>query len=122
MINILRNIDSPIVNTIYLTLSDKQQQPSTDYWFRFTNRLTNDIITEVIENISDKTNYQKFEISSDLFGTYDSGYWTYEIKAAENNLPIGDLLEIGYLYLQEDVEFDPVKYSEQSNNFKTYNG
>ena len=124
MINIIRNIDTPITNTIYLTLSDKQVEPSDWYWFRFTNRLTNDIIVSYFENVSTSGNYQKFEISSNVFGTYDLGYWTYEVKDTNQNhtAPVGDLLEIGYLYLQNDDTFEPVKYSEQSNNFKTYNG
>jgi hypothetical protein len=122
MINILRNIQFPITNTIYLTLADNQVEPSDEYWFKFTNRLTNDSIIAVIENISTKVNYQKFEIESDLFGTYDSGYWSYEVKASDNGNPIGNLLEVGYLYLTDDEAFDPIKYSDQSNNFKTYNG
>jgi len=124
MINILRNITTPITNTIYLTLSDKQTAPSDWYWFQFTNRLTNDVIVSYFENISTTSSYQKFEFDSDIFTTLDSGYWTYEVKEsnANHNAPVGNLLEIGYLYLQDDEVFEPIKYSEQSNNFKTYNG
>lgn len=124
MIVLIRNIDNPITNTMYLTLSEYQTAPTTWYYFKFTHRVTRDLVTIYLQNISTKSNFQKFEIESDEFNDVDKGYFTYEVKAANNTgtAVVGDVLESGYMFLKDSTAFAPTKYNEQSNNFKTYNG
>jgi hypothetical protein len=124
MILLKRNIQNPITNTMYLTLSEHQVSASVWYYFSFVHRVTAETVTIYLQNISTKSNFQKFEIDSDEFGEYDSGYYTYSVKAANNNgtAAVGDVLESGYMLLKDVTGFTPIKYNEQSNQFKTYNG
>mgnify|MGYP006266408859 CR=1 FL=1 len=124
MIIINRNIDNPITNDVYLTLSEHQTSVSVYYHFTFIHRVTRDEVTLIAENISDKDNYQKFEIDSSEFDDVNLGFYTYEVRAAnaQGTQAVGDILESGFMVLKSDEVFEPLKYSEQSNNFKTYNG
>jgi hypothetical protein len=124
MIVLHRNITTPITNNIYLTLSEKQVSPTTWYYFIFVHRVTKESVSIYLQNISTKDNFQKFEIGSDEFGTFDAGYYTYSVKAANNNgtAQVGDVLETGYMLLKDVASAGPVRYNEQSNQFKTYNG
>jgi hypothetical protein len=124
MIIITRNIDNPITNTLYLTLSEHQQSASQYYHFTFIHRVTQDEVDFFSENISTKPNYQKFEVLSSEFDDVNLGFYTYEVRAANNQGTqiVGDILETGFMNLKSSSEFAPIKYSEQSNNFKTYNG
>ena len=115
-------IDKTITNTLYLTLSELQTAPTAEYQFVFTNRATKDVLTKVLENISDKDNYQKFEIDGSEFDDYNTGLWSYEVKAYVNNAPVGDILENGFADVRNGSTFNPVGYNEQNNQFRTYNG
>jgi hypothetical protein len=109
--------------TIYLTLSEYQTAPTDYYFFKFTNRLTNDEVLLTLENISENVYYQKFEIDVSEFDNKDSGFYTYEVwESNVNEEQIGDRLESGFMILYESSIFTPEGYSEQSNSFKTYNG
>lgn len=109
---------------MYLTLSEHQQSVSNYYHFTFIHRVTQDEVMVFLENISDKDNYQKFEISSSEFDAVNLGFYKYEARAAnsQGNQIVGDILESGFMVLKSSTAFEPIKYSEQSNNFKTYNG
>jgi len=124
MILLNRNITTPVTNTIYLTLSEHQAAPSLWYYFKFTNRVTQDSVSIYLQNISTKTNFQKFEVDSDEFDDVDTGYFTYEVKAANSTgtAQVGGVIESGYMFLKDVTQFAPEKYNEQSNQFKTYNG
>lgn len=124
MIIITRDTESPITNTIYLTLSEHQESPSVYYHFTFIHRVTQDEVLFFSENISTKDNYQKFEIVSSEFDDVNLGFYKYEVRGAnsQGTQIVGDILESGFMVLKSATEFEPIKYSEQSNNFKTYNG
>jgi hypothetical protein len=109
--------------TIYLTLSEYQNAPSTYYFFKFTNRLTGQEVLLTLEDISTNEYYQKFEIDVSEFDNKDSGFYTYEVwQSNVNEEIIGDRLESGYAVLYNSTTFTPDGYSEQLNTFKTYNG
>ena len=124
MIVLTRNIAAPITNTFVLTLSEHQAAPTTWYHFTFIHRVTQDEVDVYLENISTKTNFQKFQIDSDEFDQVDTGYYTYEARAANSTgtAIVGGILQTGYMVLNDSATFAPTKYDEQSNQFKTYNG
>ena len=116
-------IKKNIIQNIYLTLSENEVAASEWYYFKFTNRATNEIIEKWCENISMENNYQMFEVDGTDLQSNNSGFYTYEIFASNVNEDIiGSLLETGYMELENGSTFEPVKYTEQNNLFKTYNG
>ena len=59
---------------------------------------------------------------NDYFDSNNTGLYSYTIQASDENIiPTSEILESGFMYLHSD-KFEPIKYSEQSNTFKTYNG
>jgi hypothetical protein len=95
------------------------------YYFKFTNRTTQDVVEMWLANESDKERFQKYTIiTSDFFGNFIEGFWTYtiQIATAYEVVPTTAILESGYMLLHPENEFVPTKYSEQSNNFTAYNG
>lgn len=124
MITITRNINSPITNVVYLTLAEMQDVKTTYYQLKFVHRITQQEIIVYAQDISTKTNIQKFNISSALFNNVELGFYTYYVKGANNNgtAPVGDVIETGYMVLENFNTFTPTKYNQQSKQFKTYNG
>lgn len=95
------------------------------YYFKFTNITTKDEIEMWLDNLSTKLRFQKFTFDTDdFFDTFIEGFYTYTIQVATtgNVVPTTDVLESGYMWLHPATEFVPTKYSEQSNQFKVYNG
>lgn len=95
------------------------------YYFKFTNRTTNDVIQMWLTNTSTKTRFQKFSIVvNTYFANFIEGFYTYTIQVATTNnvVPTSAVLETGYMKLNPATEFTPTKYNEQSNQFKVYNG
>ena len=111
------------INNFYLTLSENETAASGFYYFIFTNRATKKVIENFYENISDKENYQKFQIDGTNYENENSGFYTYEVFASnDEGEKLGEILEAGYLMLEEESVFSPMNYTEQNNLFKTYNG
>jgi hypothetical protein len=112
-----------ISNPIYCTPDENSDVAISFYYFKFVNRVTKDIVEMWLQNISTTERFQKFVITTDdFFNDKDGGMWTYTIQASNNNVvPTSDILETGYMYLHTEIT-EPVKYNEQSNTFKTYNG
>lgn len=95
------------------------------YYFKFTNRTTNDVRQIWLNNLSTKSRFQKFTFDvDDFFDTFIEGFYTYTIQVAttSNVVPTSAVLETGYMKLNPANEFTPTKYNEQSNQFKVYNG
>lgn len=115
-------IDKNTTNTLYLTLSELQAAPSDFYQFTITNRATKETASFTWENISDVSYWQKFDVDGQDLDTYNTGLYSYEVKAVENGNPVGDVLESGYLDLRDGAAFSPSGYSSQNNLFKVYNG
>lgn len=109
------------ISYIYCTPAENSSVGYPDYYFKFTNRITQSIIEEVYNNVSLFDRYQQFVIDTSIFDNEDTGFWTYEIKAWDSE-PIGDVLESGYMYLNPEETYEPTTYNDQSNEFLTYNG
>lgn len=110
---------------IYCTPLESATSIPAYYYFKFTNRITKDVISVFLTDTSVLKRYQKFTIDTDtLFSTFDTGFWSYTIQGSSVNTgtPTSPVLEMGYMYLNEATEFTPTKYDEQDNTFKTYNG
>lgn len=119
MITINKN---QISNIFFCTLSELQEAPSAEYRFIFTNRATKEVITVDAEDLSAKTNYQKFDIDGAEFDGTNAGLWSYSVIALDSGNPVGNILESGFMNLIKDTIFNPTGYSEQNNQFKAYNG
>jgi hypothetical protein len=115
-------IDKTITNTLYLTLSELEAAPSVYYQFTITNRATKETASFIWENTSDVSYWQYFEVDGSDLEDYNTGLYSYEVKAVEDGDPVGDVLEYGYLDLRNGATFNPAGYSEQNNLFKVYNG
>jgi len=116
-------IKKNITQNIYLTLSENQETASEIYYFNFVNRATNEVIQKWYDNISTENNYQMFSVDGTDFESNNSGFYTYQIWASnEEEEILGSVLEHGYMELENGSTFEPVKYTDQNNLFKTYNG
>lgn len=124
MINITRPSQGNLTNTFFVTLLDNVTEIPSWYYFVFINRSTQDEVEYWSENISNFTGVQQFEIESNLFDGYDDGFWTYEAYGTDSDggIVTTELLETGYMNLKTNTTFTPTSYTEQSNQFKTYNG
>lgn len=111
-------------NQVYCTPAENSFDVFSIYYFKFTNRITQSVVEQWYTNISSFERYQQFEIDATDFENEDTGFWTYEIKGAQtiDVVPTGDVLESGYMYLNPEDTFEPIKYDEQNNSFITYNG
>jgi len=96
------------------------------YLFIFTSA-TEEVVKFVGTNISTTNRFQKIVVSSTPFATAETGTWRYRIReqASSTNTDealSGNIVEIGFMYLDESNTFAPTEYSEQDNEFKTYDG
>ena len=111
-------------DTIFTT-SDTILNLTDNYYLKFTNRTTQDVVQMWIPNEDNIARFQKFTIvTNDYFANFIEGFWSYTIQVAVTNnvVPTTPVLESGYMYLHPETDFVPIKYNEQSNNFKAYNG
>ena len=97
------------------------------FLFIFTNRVTGDEIAFVTTNASTSARYDYFSlIVNDQFEDSETGFWTYDIyeqASASGTSPVGkNKVETGLMYLHPADTYEPIKYDEQDNTFKTYNG
>lgn len=119
------NLTKGNTNTIIVTLKEKTPLVILYFKFIFTNRITQNVVNVWLTNTSTTNRYQKFSIVTNTYlANEDDGLYTYNVYgcASLGGTPNTPLLESGYMYLHPSVEFDPVKYNEQSNQFITYNG
>lgn len=126
MLNFTFNNDNSAY-TFYVSLKSNWQTTITNsyFLFRFTNRVTNDVVDFYQTNISTTDRYGKFSIVvNTTFLNQELGLWTYEIYGAVvgQTGPTTTLLENGYMNLKPATTFVPTKYNQQSNQFVTYNG
>lgn len=124
MINITRPTQGNITNTFFVTLLDNVTTIPAWYYFVFINRVTQDEVEYWGESNNSFPGVQQFEIESNMFDGFDDGFWSYEAYGTNEfeGSPTTDILETGFLYLKTNITFTPDSYTEQSNNFKTYNG
>jgi len=121
MINLYRSTNTEI----FCTPLENTDSDYSIFYFKFTSRLTQNIVECWLVNLSLSARYQQFEILvNDYFANEEDGFYTYEIKGADDYdvVPTGYVLESGYMNLHPASNFVPEYYNEQVNNFKTYNG
>ena len=114
--------------TIYFTGTENCLLTNPYFLLNFTNRITQEVILFGAENESLTARYDAVTIEvNKVFGNSETGFWTYDIY--ETDTLMGDLsivglnkVEDGYMYLNPETPFEPIKYNEQDNSFITYNG
>jgi len=119
------NLKKGNTDTIIVTSKEMTSLAITIFKFIFTNRITQDEVALWLTNTSTTDRYQRFSIvTNTYFLNEDTGLWTYEIygSASIGGVPTTPILETGYMNLNPATNFAPEYYSEQSNQFKTYNG
>lgn len=109
---------------VFCTPAENTDVDFSNYYFKFTNRITQSVVEINYPNISSFARYQYFEFDCTIFDNEDTGFWTYEIRGWDDNTqePVGDVLESGYMYLNPADTYEPTTYNDQSNEFLTYNG
>lgn len=112
---------------IYFTGTENCLLTNPYFLFIFTNRITEEVVSLVFENQSNSERYDFIDISvDDYFANSETGFWTYDIYEQvdpSGTSPIGkNKVETGLMYLHPADTFEPIKYDEQDNSFKTYNG
>lgn len=109
---------------IYCTPAENTDRHFSNYYFKFTNRITQSIIDVVYPNLSNFSRYQKIDFDARIFDNEDTGFWTYEIKGwdLDTESIVEPTLESGYMYLNPADTYEPTTYNDQSNEFLTYNG
>jgi hypothetical protein len=111
---------------IYFTGTEKALLVNPFFLFVFTNRITLDVVKVMVTNTSAFARYDKGVINVDTYFTgKDEGLWSYAVYEKASNVDLtvaGNIVEIGYMNLIAETVFTPVEYSEQNNNFVTYDG
>lgn len=97
------------------------------FLFIFTNRVTEDQVAFVATNLSTSKRYDYFSLAVNAhFANSETGFWTYDIyeqASSSGTNPAGkNKVETGLMYLHPADTYEPIKYDEQDNTFKTYNG
>jgi hypothetical protein len=97
------------------------------FLFVFTNRITTDVVSFVVSNLSTTQRYDYFTLEvNDYFEDSETGFWTYDIYEQATNSGTSitgkHKVETGLMYLHPADTFTPIEYNEQDNSFKTYNG
>jgi hypothetical protein len=109
--------------TIYVTASENTDVVYSYFYFKFTCRVTQNIVEANLPDESTTQRVQEFVVEvNDLFENENSGLWSYEIRGSVDGMPDGDVLESGYMYLHDATTFAPTEYNGQDNQFITYNG
>lgn len=96
------------------------------YLFIFTSA-NEDEVKFVGTNISTDSRYQKISVLNAVFNTKESGTWRYEVREQLSSTNVdpalsGGVVEMGFMYLHDATEFEPIEYDLQDNEFKAYNG
>jgi hypothetical protein len=112
-------------NTIFVTPQENSVTNYSFFWFKFTNRITQSVVSFSSDNVSTDARYQKFLFEGDAFENEDEGLWTYTIqgmRTSDDYNPPTSILETGLAYLKTDTPYTPTSYNQQNNTFITYNG
>lgn len=111
-------------NDIIFTADELTTISSAKYLFIFTSA-TEKIVKFVGTGIVDNLRYQKMLILDKVFKNKEVGTWRYIIRqqaSATNTDPLlsGAIVEEGFMYLHDAAECT-TEYTDQCNEFKTYN-
>ena len=112
---------------IYFTGTENCLLTNPYFLFVFTNRTTNDEVKFIASNqsISKRYDFIYLEVNN-YFSNELEGFWTYDIYEQETDTGTSivgkNKVETGLMYLHPADTYEPIKYDEQSNAFKAYNG
>jgi hypothetical protein len=122
--------DDAEVNII-VTLTENVSLEAPFFLFVFTHVLTKDVVTLLLAESDDLSNYpgryNEFTLApTSLFAGKQPGFWTYEVyeQVSSTNIDTsltGGLLENGKLLLNRPQEFAFEMY-DSAVSYKTYNG
>jgi hypothetical protein len=122
--------DDAEVNII-VTLTENVSLEAPFFLFVFTHVLTKDVVTLLLAESDDLSNYpgryNEFTLApTSLFAGKQPGFWTYEVyeQVSSTNIDTsltGGLLENGKLLLNRPQEFAFEMYDSEVS-YKTYNG
>ena len=112
-------------NYIIFTADELTTIANPNYLFIFTSA-TDIIVKFVGTSIVDYNRYQEMLILDKVFKNYEAGTWRYSIRqqVSSTNLdPLlsGAVVEQGFMYLHDVAECAATEYTDQCNEFKTYN-
>jgi hypothetical protein len=111
---------------IYITAKENLTNSANFVGLFFTNRVTQDVVSFMFNNISTTDRYMKMSlVVNTYFANAETGFWTYKAyQTPTNNINTIDTdsvpVETGLMYLSPVSEFEPTKYSGQNNTFVTY--
>ena len=111
---------------IYITAKENLDNPANFVGLFFTNRITQEVVSFMFNNISTTDRYMKMSlVVNTYFANAETGFWTYKAyQTPTNNINTIDTdsvpVETGLMYLSPVSEFEPTKYSGQNNTFVTY--
>lgn len=122
MLHIYKGVD----NNLIFTGLELAVLTAPKYLFTFTSH-NDKIVTFVGTNISTKSRYQKILVLKKIFDNQDCGTWRYTVReqASATNKDVslsGGIVEQGFMYLQDLTGCADNVYTDQCNEFKTYNG
>lgn len=112
---------------VYFTGTENCLLTNPYFLFIFTNRVTQEVVSLVFENLSNSSRYDMIDISvADYFEDSETGFWTYDIyeqtSPSDTTTAGKNKVETGLMYLHPAETYEPIQYDEQDNTFKTYNG
>ena len=114
------------VELVYVTANENATYTTTFYLFSFVNKITLEVVEFIEVNISTIKRFDKFEIDvNSNFNNSTLGFWGYEIYETTSNTDFtktGKIVEIGFMTLSPASVTLPTEYTQQSNEFKVYNG
>lgn len=119
------NLRKGNTETIYFTGTEKATITAPRFLFVFTNKASNE---EVNINVANTSTVDRYDSASIVVNTYfankTDGLWAYRIyqKSDTSTTVSGVMVEEGFMYLRPTTDFTPEVYTEQSNDFKVYNG
>lgn len=120
------NLTKGNTESVYFTGTEKATLSNPYFLFIFTNTITSEVVKVMGTNTSTTARYDKCGIVVNTYFTdKENGFWNYEIreKASSSDMTVtGTVVETGYMYLRPSTPFTPTEYSEQLNEFVTYNG
>ena len=97
------------------------------YYLIIFTSATEEVIKFVGTNTSTTDRFQKIAVTARRFSEAEAGTWRYRIReqASSTNTDealSGNIVEEGFMYLDNNTTFTPVEYNDQDNEFKTYDG
>lgn len=112
-------------NIIY-TATEKSVLTNPYFLFVVTNQVKQNTVKFVATNVSTSRRYDKSSVVvNNYFAGQDAGLWMYSVyeqASSTNTDPTGlNMVEEGYLQLNEATPIQPDIYTGQNTGFKTYN-